>query len=294
MPKPWIRLPLVLALMLAVSACSSMSWWPFGERAKLTDAAQVLAIYDIDGMLAQVAPIINDSLAANLPAEIGAAKRERLREVVQEVYDPTLLAAAAARRLLQRARAEERGAALAAAAAALDAPLPRRMVANEQAAATQEFARGFAAFLKQEADPAVEPRMRQMRQLNEATSLVDLQIAFNVGMLRGMLAARNAAAPTAKEISPENIERMIDSTRSALRPHLTQRLPVMLFYAHRDVSPADLAAYLALQGSPALDWANSALPDIIAQTLAGAAQRLPVRYKTLPEPASAGSKADPE
>ncbi|MDN5937560.1 MAG: hypothetical protein L0H83_02745 [Salinisphaera sp.] len=284
----WRRAAATALVALSVTACGSLggvgapSWWPFGVHPDQADATTALAVYDIGGMLAQVAPVINDALAMNLPSDVEPAAREHLHAAVRKAFDPTVLSNNAARRLLARARADERGAALVQAAVKLDSPLPRRMVANEQAAATEKFAQGFAEFLEQPVDPAGEPRMQKMRKLNDALELVALQIAFNVGMMRGMVAARNAVSSPTMETSQATLQRMLDQTRQSLRPRLQQHLPVMLFYAHRKVSEEDLDTYLEMQTGPALRWLNAALPDVLQETLAAAAKRLREQYRPLP------------
>lgn len=268
------RLAVAGAALVAASGCAGMpDWWPFGPDAR-ANARQVLVIYDIGGMLDQVAPIIIDSLAANLPAGVQEPETKWLQARIQAVYDPARLLEQAALRLAALAEAREREGALDQAAERLDTALALRMVQNEKAAATQAFADGFAAFLQQPVDPANAPRMQRMRDLSEALHLVDLQIAFNVGMLRGMAAARNAVVDESMRTSPEILQRMSETTRRALRSRLVEQLPILLFYAHRDVAGEDLERYLTTQTTPALAWTNNALAAVLEATLEDAAARL--------------------
>lgn len=266
-----------LCLIAGLAGCAG---WPFGGGAAAdnSQAERIIRTYDLDGMLAQVGPIIRDSLDSNLPATVPADKRRQLDAVIDQVYAPERLAQDMAQRLQQRAVERDQTGKLAVAAETVGDPLVGRMVANEQAAETEAFATGFQAFLQQPRDPAEEPRLARMRELISEMQLVDLQIEFNAGMLRGMVAARNEVVPADYEVSAENRARMLDQTRESLRERLPSQLPTMLLYAHREVSDADVYAYLALHDQPGMRWVNRALPVVLADTLTAAAERLAGAY----------------
>lgn len=270
-----------LCLVAGLAGCAG---WPFGGGAPADNgqAERVIRAYDLDGMLAQVGPIIRDSLDSNLPATVPPDKRRQLDSVIGEVYAPERLAQDMAQRLQQRAVEREQTGKLAVAAEAVDDPLVGRMVANEQAAETEAFATGFQEFLQQPRDPAREPRLDRMRELISEMQLVDLQIEFNAGMLRGMVAARNEVVPAEYRVSDENRARMLDQTRESLRERLPSQLPMMLLYAHREVSDADVYAYLAMHDQPGMRWVNRALPAVLADTLTAAAERLSAAYPAAP------------
>lgn len=276
----------------AVSLCliAGCAGWPFGGGAVAdnSQAERIIRAYDLDGMLAQVGPIIRDSLDSNLPASVPADKRRQLDAVIDQVYAPERLAQDMAQRLQQRAVERDQAGKLAVAAQTVGDPLVGRMVANEQAAETEAFATGFQAFLQQPRDPAEEPRLARMRELISEMHLVDLQIEFNAGMLRGMVAARNEVVPSDYEVSAENRARMLDQTRESLRERLPAQLPTMLLYAHREVSDEDVYAYLALHDQPGMRWVNRALPAVLADTLTAAAERLAGTYP----PPSADARRD--
>lgn len=276
--KPFTRiLPLLAVALLA--GCATLTGPSQKERNQA--ATRVLEAYGVPDMLGQVAPIINDSLENNLPATVPADTRERLTRAVSAVYERDALARDLATRLRERADADERAGVLIEAADQLETPLAETMIAREQKAATEEFAKGFKEFLDQPVKEEHKPRIESARKLVERMRLVDLQVAFNVGMLRGMVSARNAAASAQYQTSDENADRMAEQTETSLRKRMNRQLPIMLFYAYREASDDELSSYAELQAGPALSWINSAIPEALSATLADAAARVPGRFQEL-------------
>lgn len=268
----------VLLSLLAVGACAT-STPP--ERSGAEAAELILHAYDLPAMLRHVAPIINDSLIVNLPADVSPAERSRLRESVIRAYGAETLAADLVRRLHESAGRAERPDLLSRAAQMLDSPLARKMIAHEQSAASDDFARRFQRFLEKPVRPEDEPRLKLARDLVAEMRLVELQVEFNVAMLQGTVAARNAAVPDGQQTSDANLKHMETQTRDRLRQRLQRQLPVMLFYAYREVDDEALRGYERLQTSPPLHWVNAALPELLAQSLSTASKRFSHHYRYL-------------
>lgn len=277
------RVPLaaVFVSLGLVAGCASLGG-P-SEQTRSNAAQQVLDAYDVPGMVGQVAPIINDSLKSNLPPSVSDAERARIKRAVADTYEAEALVADMNQRLRQRADEAGRTGVLIKAADKLETQLAQDMIALERKAATDEFAAGFEEFLKKPVEEEDEPRMAQARTLLDRMGLVDLQVAFNVGMLRGMVAARNAAAGDAGQTSSDNTQRMAEQTENSLRKRMNKQLPVMLFYAYRDVETDKLDRYAALQDSPPLAWLNETVPKVLAAALADATDRVANNYRAQPQ-----------
>lgn len=258
---------------------------PGGDAPAHEAAHSIIVTYQVPAMLAQAAPIISDSLKSNLPAQVDAQRRQQLQKAVRAAFDSDRLTADLTRRL--QAAAEDGGKTddLVHAAETLDAKLPRRMIALEDAAADEDFAKGFREFLQSSPPDDGEPRMQHVRKLARNMQLVELQTGFNVGMLRGMVRARNAAAPEAYRTSDETMRRMIKETRDGMHQRLNGQLPIMLFYAYREVPDAKVAEYDRLQSDPALQWVNGQIARAVEQTLSGAAEDVAERYRNSAEAA---------
>lgn len=279
MIKIRVLLVVCLASLVGVSGCASILG-P-SEQARREATARILQVYALPAMLKRVAPVITHSLEMNLPSSTSDTQRTRLARAVAETYEATALLAAINQRLRQKAVAEDRIGALLNAADKLDSTLVKDMIALERKAGTEAFNRGYRKFLQQPLSGDDKDRLATTRELLDSMGLVDLQLAFNVGMLKGMIAARNVVVDESMKTSPDTARKMAARTRSGLRATLRQELPVMLLYAYRTVPDAKLARYLALHNSPALAWVNEAIPEVLAAVLQDAAQRLAETYAAL-------------
>ncbi|MAA76005.1 MAG: hypothetical protein CMN28_15005 [Salinisphaeraceae bacterium] len=270
-----MRLKLALITALALLGCSD---GPGNTGSPQTtpeaDARQVLVDYRVPGMMGQVADIINDSLDTNLPGGATVKQADALKSVVSDVFAQDRLVGLAADYLQQRVEESDREDVLPRVHDKLSAELPQRMIALEDSAATDEFAEGFAAFLDQPVDPANEPRLDRLESLAASLHLVELQTEFSVGMMRAMIHARNAAASPNYEASQESLERMATQTRDGLNERLASQVPLLLFYAYRDVDDEALGQYQTLHGDEDMRWVNSQVPQAISAALAQTASEI--------------------
>lgn len=271
---------LIGAAVAATTAAALAGCALFPDRVdENREARRIVEAYRVDAMLAQSAPIITDAVMANLPAGPGEDERERLRAAIHAAYDAERLEAAVADRLAEWARVQDRADALRHAADRLNSELARDMIAREDAAADDQFAQGFQTFLQQPANDASDQAVRRMRGLADDLRLVELQTAFNLGMMQGMIAARNTVVSDDYSISPTSERMMLEETRAGLDMRLSQQIPVMLLYAYRDVDQARRAAYAELQHDEALRWVNRALAEALETALADAAERVSDLYQ---------------
>lgn len=264
-------------MIVVLAGCATLGLQESEERA----AERVMGAYRIDAMLAQAAPILADSLDANLPAAVGQDERVRLRQTVTEVYAADTLKAAVAGRLAENARSAERGAALRRAADLLEGELAQSMIAREDKAGDAGFGEGFREFLQQPVTEESDRAVARMRQLTADLQLVELQTAFNLGLLQGMVAARNAVAPPDYTMSQENLQRMMRQTTEGLDQRLSRRIPLMLLYVYRDAAKEQRDAYIEMQRDEDLRWVNGALAQAIDGALKDAAAALPEHYRTV-------------
>lgn len=251
------------------------------DTSKNSAADRVLSAYRVGGMLEQSAPIITDALAANLPAAVSEAERKQLEKAITEVYTVEELFASASKKLTEAAGEQGKEEDLKQAAEALEQELVQTMVDLDEAAATDEFAEAFDEFLNESPPDDAKARLEIIKTLVDDLHLVELQTVFNIGMMRGMIVARNAAAPEDYSMSSENADKMVKQTREGLNEHLSGQLPMMLLFAYRDVEPEKLAEYKKLQDSEVLRWVNGAMVKALGQAYVDAAQQLPKRYKQL-------------
>lgn len=274
---------IALLAVLTLSACgeNTPSQKTASKNAASQAADRVLVAYQLHGMLEQAGPIVTDALKANLPADVSKVQQQQLQKAVNQAYAPDELMRNISRNMVAAAKRDNKLQELSTAADALESDLVKRMIKLDDAAASDEFADQFAAFLETPVEEGADKRMQIMQSLAKNLRLVELQTAFNVGMMRGMIEGRNAAAPKPYTMSQENAEKMLRETRDGLTEHLTRQVPVMMFFAYRDVSDEQLAQYVSLQDSDALRWVNQAVVAAMEKAFANASHRVPERYKAL-------------
>ena len=287
-----VRITFILGAALALGACSEQGQTSKAQTADTAKtgapasqseadaaAAQVLEAYRVGGMLDQAAPIINDALKSNLPAAVNEQERQRLAELVEKTFARDALLARTRDHMKQAAAQADAGEKyLHTAADVLQQDLAQRMIKLDDAAASDEFAQGFAAFSKETPPDDASQRMQRVRTLADSMRLEQLQVAYNIGMMKGMLAARNAASPEAYSVSDENAQKMVEQTRAGLEEHLTEQVPMMMYFAYRDVDDDTLAEYASQQDSEALRWTNAALVDALRAALEAAAASMPEQF----------------
>lgn len=271
--KSYLISVLVTALLLAGCATG-----PGGEQAQSRAASRVMSAYDVSDLLTQAAPAVAQSLKKNLPDEVDAQTRKKLRAAVFEAYDPQQLQAEVTDNLRKNARADDRQGALATAAQSLETPLAARMIGLEATSGEAGFAEGFKSFANQPATEQRKQRLRRIDTLAEDMQIIELQTAFNATLLETMIRARNVASPAQYQVPAERIDSMVDETRGNIKTQLDKRVPLMLLYVYRDVSDAELQEYAQLQAQPGLVWTNAALKKAIVSALASASERVRANF----------------
>jgi len=272
-----MRLPVTLVIALVCSACAVQP----PQRPPEAAARDVLESYRIPAMLDKAAPMVSGSMYSNLPAKVGASERKRLRKAINQVFDVQSLQQGMVDSLVGQARRAQRIEALHLGAEALNTELAQRMVALEGGVGEEDFAAGYGDFRSSLTEAPSDRRMDQAKQLARSLQLVNLQSAFNAGVLRGMVRARNAAASEKVQTSDESLQRMLDQTRRRIAGRVSERLPTMLYYVYRNVPEADMTAYAEMQSGAEMRWLNGAVANAMAESLAEAARKVGKRYASM-------------
>ena len=275
--KPQVKCYLISVLMAALllAGCAT---GPADKQAQSNAADRVMAAYDVADLLDQAAPAVSQSLNKNLPEEIGASERERLRAAIVEAYDPQQLQDDVQQRLRENADNSGKSSALVSAAQALETPLAARMIGLEAKTGETGFAANFREFIDQPASAERKQRLRQIDLLANDMQIIELQASFNVTLLEAMIRARNAASPDEYHVPEQRVDQMVGETRSNIHGQLEKRVPLMLLYVYRDVTDSELQAYAQLQGRPELAWTNEALKNAIISALDSASERVIDNY----------------
>lgn len=265
---------LMAASLLAATLIAGCASGPPSRQAQTSAADQVVDNYQVDGMLSQAGPAISDSLSHNLPESISDGQKQRLDAALAKAYEPQRLRNAVVDRLGDAAAASEHQSYLVKAAANLKKPLPQRMIKLESKVSDPGFGKGFQAFLNKEGGPARQQRLDIVKSLADDMAVTDLQLKFNLSLLKSVIKARNSVVPSDQQVGSAQKQRILSNSRNDIRAKLDQQIPQMLLYVYRDVSTDTLKQYARLQHQPEMVWTNQAVADAVTASLSDAGDRL--------------------
>jgi uncharacterized protein DUF2059 len=158
----------------------------------------------------------------------------------------------------------------------LDRPLGRRVTAAEIAAGTMADEKLQAWLEGEKGKPASPQRERMIADLVAAGNAVEIGANFIEAMSLGIAVGMDAAQPAEKRLGIMALRERLRAFMppDQLRANLSRTMPVMYGYTYREVSDADLAAYLKFNQSPLGTRYNKALADAVAEALTHASVRI--------------------
>ncbi|MDA3922143.1 MAG: hypothetical protein PF501_15915 [Salinisphaera sp.] len=277
--KPSSRSYLIAAVLIFVSLVAGCALMPPSREAQASAANQVVADYKVDGLLAQAAPAVTDSLRRNLPDSVSASQRQQLDQSITAAYDAQRMRESVVSRLSKAAAQSDHQKYLIKAAKELGTPLAQRMINLERKVSDPHFGDGFQAFMNKPAGTERKARLKIIDQLADDMVVTDLQTNFNVALLKGMIQSRNTVVDSSQTVGSDQKQRILSNSRDGIRAKLNQQVPRMLLYVYRDVDTDTLKKYAALQHQPEMVWTNHALADAVTHTLSDAGDRVSANPK---------------
>lgn len=272
-----------IAVMVALllSGCAMLQSFKSASPAGKVDATQaaqrIIAAYHVSKLLAQAEPVLTRSLMARLPKSVGANQRQRLKGHIDEVFRTQALTRDVRQRLVRQAKSGNKKRVLAQAAQKLESPLASRMLNLQRNAGKDGFADGYNAFLQQPLDAQRRKRLQLLRKLMDKMGVIDIQTAFKTTLLKTMVSTRNAITPAQKDVSQSALQQLLGKARRTMRNQMSEQVPLILLYVYRNIDDETLTAYVELQSSPAMVWANQALVGAVEAALADAGGQLSER-----------------
>lgn len=265
---------LMTAFLVATTLVAGCASGPPSRQAQTSAADQVVDDYKVVGMLSQAGPAISDSLSRNLPASVSSDQKQRLNGALAKAYEPQRLRSAVVDRVGDAAAASDHQSYLIKAAANLEKPLPQRMIKLESKVSDPGFGKGFKAFVNEKSGPARQQRLDIVKGLADDMAVTDLQLQFNLSLLKSVIKARNAVVPADQQVGSAQRQRILSNSRDGIRAKLDQQVPQMLLYVYRDVTTDTLKQYARLQHQPEMVWTNQAVADAVTASLSDAGDRL--------------------
>ena len=196
-----------------------------------------------------------------------------LADAGREAYRPELMAKEIAQMLAQTLKPAEMQKAI----AWLETGVGRRVtLAEERASASMDEAalKRYAEQTKHQ--PPSARRQKAIQDLIEVTGSLEFTAKLVEGTALGVAIGMDSTQPVQKRVGVAFLRKQIEKTmpKEQLKDMLRQAMPGIFGYTYREVSDADLEAYLAFLRSPNGKRVNDAIADAFGQSMIAASVRV--------------------
>ena len=167
----------------------------------------------------------------------------------------------------------------------LDGQVGRRMTLAEESAAGSMTAENMQAYFESEKKkPASPERVKLIADLIEATKAVEIGATFIEAMALGVAVGMDATEPVEKRIGIANLRSRLRVVLppAKLRASVGAAVPAMEGFTYRQISDADLAAYVEFNDSALGQRYNQAVTKALTESLTRASMRIGEILKTTP------------
>jgi hypothetical protein len=230
-------------------------------------AQQLFRLSGMDRQLGSLAATIELQIANE--AGIPDSMRPTLARAARDAYAPESLRGVA----LSHLRPKLATGPLDAVMKWLSSERGRRITQLEETASTLEAQAKLATFAATlQASPPRPERVALIQRLDAATRSTDLatDVALRIAaaVARGLLAAQPISTPT------PDLDAILEAQRPQMRAGMQSSVLVTYLFTYRELSDADLGAYVAFMESGPGQWYNDATSSAFVASLDYAASRL--------------------
>ena len=204
-----------------------------------------------------------------VPSELVLA----LTEAGREAYRPQRMAQEIADALAATLKPEEMGRVL----AWLEADLGRRVTLAEERASVSMGEENLARYAEEtKAKPPGAQRQQLIQDMIEATDSLELGARLIEGMALGVAIGIDSTQPAQNRAGAAALRKQIEAAmpKEKVKAQLRAAMPVITGYTYREVSDADLAAYVEFLRSADGKRANDVITEAFAQAMVAASLRL--------------------
>lgn len=196
-----------------------------------------------------------------------------LADAGREAYRPELMANEIAQLLAQSLTPAEMKKAI----TWLDSGVGRRVtLAEERASASMDDAslKRYAEQTKNQSPSS--RRQKGIRDLIDVTGSLEFTVKLMEGTALGMAIGMDSTQPEQKRVGAAFLRKQIEKVmpKDQLKETLRQVMPGIFGYTYREVSDADLEAYVAFLRSPNGKRVNDAIADAFGQAMIAASVRV--------------------
>lgn len=196
-----------------------------------------------------------------------------LTEAGREAYRPEMMAREIANILAETLKPEEMQRVL----AWLETGVGRRTTVAEERASVSMNEESLKAYAEQtKTKPPSAQRQKLIQEILEVTNGLEFGARLLEGMALGVAIGMDSTQPVQKRAGVALIRKQIEKAmpKDQVKEQLRVAMPAMLGYTYREVSDADLAAYVAFLRSADGKRANDAITEAFTQAMVAASVRL--------------------
>lgn len=199
----------------------------------------------------------------------------KVYEILKDSYDVVL----AKQYLFNHLKENADTADLEAALQVMESPLLRRITAEEMAAAAGQTNGDMLRYLGElQTNSPTPERILLIQKLVDASRMSETATDLAMTLIVGIQQSVNLVTPEEKRMSDDRIDEMTEQLRTNLEMSLRQQMIYGSFYTYRNVSDADLAAYVNyLQSDTGQNYTQAiseALVYVFSESFAGAGDKV--------------------
>lgn len=209
------------------------------------------------------------ALRGNVPDELLLA----LTEAGREAYRPQAMAQEIADTLAETLKPEEMQRAL----AWLEEGVGRRVTLAEERASGSMNEQSLQRYAEQtKAKPPGAQRQKLIQDMIEVTNGLEFGARLMEGMALGVAIGMDSTQPVQNRAGAALLRKQLEAAmpKEQVKAQLRAAMPSMMGYTYREVSDADLAAYVAFLRSADGKRANDAITEAFTQAMVSASVRL--------------------
>ena len=260
----------VKSAIVVTFACTAWTVWAATDKPGKDVATELFRLSGLQRQIAAVEPGVQQAfLAQGRP--IPEADRAEIAAVIGSSFSAKDMQSDALAHLKERMDRKQAEAAL----AWLRTPTGVRITGFEEAASEPEAMQAMQSFaFSLQSSPPDAERVVLVQRLDAATGTTELTTEVMFTMARAAGRAFAAALPNAGSL--DELEATLEQQRPLLEENAQNITLVSLLFAYRELSIAELSAYVSFLETPAGRWYQEAAGGALRVSLTNAVERLAI------------------
>jgi hypothetical protein len=257
-------------------ACLWVLWAALAGAAQAQDAASLAQrLVERSGLAVQLqsTPKYFEEQIAALRGKVPDPFLLALTEAGREAYRPQAMAQDIAKALAETMKPQEMERVI----AWLETGVGRRVTAAEESASAAMNEEALQSYAEQtKAKPPGAQRQKLIQDMIEVTNGLEFGARLLEGMALGVAIGMDSTQPVQNRVGAALLRKRIEAAmpKEQVKAQLRAAMPAMMSYTYREVSDADLTAYVAFLRGADGKRANDAITEAFTEAMVSASLRL--------------------